>query len=139
VSKQAKTSIRLVAAIVLLLVLASCASEPSLSPGTYTATITREDSTSYFTIGEWELTLTEGNGYSLTKDGRIDEEGDYTLTQDQIEFAATFAATSAESNCFVAGTYQWASDGKELTLTKVEDECEGRPTIFTTHPWSRQD
>jgi hypothetical protein len=125
-----------VAAIVLLLVLASCASEPSLSPGTYTATITREDSSSYFTIGEWELTLAEGNGYSLiTKDGKFREEGDYTLTQDQM----VFAMTEGKYPCGGKGTYQWASDGKALTLTAVEDGCEGRSTLLTMHPWSQQD
>jgi hypothetical protein len=123
-------------AIVLLLVLAGCATKPSLSPGAYTATISREDSSSYFFIGEWELTLTEGNGYSLSKDGRFDEEGDYTLTQDQIVFATT---KSKEPPCPEAGTYQWAFDGKALILTTVEDTCPGRSTIFTVHPWSRQD
>ena len=55
---------KLVAAIVIVLVVAGCASQPSLTPGTYTSTITREDSTSYGFIGDWELTLTEENGFS---------------------------------------------------------------------------
>jgi hypothetical protein len=122
------------AAIALLLALAGCASEPSMTPGTYTSSITREDTTSNVFIGEWELMLTDGNGYSLTKDGQWYEEGSYTLTQDQIEFT-----TQGLSDCSATGTYQWASDGKELTLTKVEDQCEGRPTVFTMRPWSRQD
>ena len=134
-TQRSRTGAKLVAAIVLLLVLAGCASNPSLAPGNYTCTLTREDSSSYFFIGDWELTLAEGNGYRLTKDGQFDEEGDYTLTQDQIVFATT---KSKEPPCPGTGTYQWAFDGKALTLTTVEDDCPGRPTIFTMHPWSKQ-
>jgi hypothetical protein len=134
-TQRSKTLTGLVAAIVILLVLAGCASEPSLTPGTYTSTITREDSTSYGFIGEWELTLTEENGYTVSKDGQVDEKGNYTLTQDQI----VFDQTEAMFACGGDGTYQWASDGKTLTLTTVEDQCEGRPFTFTTHAWSQQD
>jgi hypothetical protein len=61
----------LAAAIVLFLVLAGCAAKPSLTPGTYTTSITREDVSSYLFIAEWALTFSEGNGYSLTKDGQL--------------------------------------------------------------------
>ena len=135
-TQRSRTHAKLVTAIVLLLVLAGCAGDPSLSPGTYTSTLTSDDSSSYYFIGDWELTLTEGNGYSLTKDGQFDEEGDYTLAQDQIGFATT---KSKQPPCSETGTYQWAFDGKALTLTTVEDGCPSRPTVFATHPWSRQD
>ena len=136
-TQPSKTYAKLVAAIVLVLVVASCASEsePSLTPGTYISTITREDTTSYAFIGEWELTLTEENGYTVSKDGQVDERGTYALTQDQI----VFDQTEAKFACGGDGTYQWASDGKTLTLTTVEDQCEGRPFTFTTHPWSLKD
>ncbi len=134
-TQPSKTYAKLVAAIVIVLVVAGCASEPSLTPGTYTSTITREDSTSYGFIGEWELTLTEENVYSVSKDGEVDEKGNYTLTQDQI----VFDQTEAMFACGGDGTYQWASDGKTLTLTTVEDQCEGRPFTFTIHPWTLQD
>jgi len=133
-TQRSRTYAKLVAAIVLLLVIAGCASEPSLTPGTYTSSITREDTTSYIFIADWALTFTDEAGYSLSKDGQWFEEGSYTLTQDQIEFT-----TQGLSDCSATGIYQWDSDGKALTLTKVEDECEGRPTVFTMHPWSRQD
>ena len=114
-SKRSTTSIRLAAAIVLFLVLAGCTAKPSLMPGTYTTSITREDVSSYLFIAEWALTFSEENGYSLTKDGQLHEEGSYTLTQDQIEFASA----PGTSICSATGTYQWASDEKELTLTKI--------------------
>jgi hypothetical protein len=136
VTKRSRLSISLVASIGLLLVLIGCAAKRSLPPGTYVSTISREDTTSYGFIGEWELSLTEGNGYSLSKDGQPDEEGSYNLTQDQIVFTLMLGKGGV---CSAPGTYQWASDGKALTLTKVEDPCEGRPWVFEMHPWSKQD
>ena len=131
-TKQSKALTILGAALVLLLALAACAPQPSLAPGTYASAITREDTTSYIFIGDWELTLTEENGYSLSKDGDFWEEGNYTLTGDQIAITMSEGANP----CGATGTYTWASDGKSLTLTTVEDSCEGRPTFFTMHPWS---
>ena len=107
------------AALVLLLALDACASGPSLTPGAYASSITREDTTSYLFIGDWELTLTEDNGYSLSKDGDFWEEGSYNLTQDQIEFAMTEGITP----CGATGSYNWASDGKGLALTTVEEKA----------------
>ena len=120
------------AALALLLALAACAPQPSLTSGTYASSITREDTSSYIFIGDWELTLAEDNGYSLSKDDDFWEEGNYSLTPDQIAITMSEGAYPCEAT----GTYTWASDGKGLTLTTVGDTCEGRPKIFTMHPWS---
>ena len=134
-TQRSKTLTGLVAAIVILLVLAGCGAQSSLSPGTYTTSITREDSTDYLFIGDWELTLTDENGYTVSKDGTLDEEGTYTLTEDQM----VFVRTMGRHVCSEGGVYQWALDGKTLTLTRVDDECYLRPFTFTTHPWSLKD
>ena len=134
-TKQAKTRTRLVVATALLLVLAGCASTPSLAPGTYAATITEEDATGF--EGEWELTLVEGNHYSFARNGSVVDEGRYTLKQDQIVFTyekGVYACPGQETYI-----YKWALDGKALTLTTVEDECPERNRVITAHPWSRQD
>jgi hypothetical protein len=150
VPKQAKTSIRLVAAIVLLLVLASCASNPSLSPGIYTTTITEEEVLTNDELGpvergylpfKWELTLADEDRYSFSvywsNSGFETEEGRYTLTEDQI----VFAAEKLYGYCpkLETSTYKWAFDGKALTLTTIEDECNARRFVNSIHPWSRQD
>ena len=133
-TKQSAVSTKLGAALVVLLVLAACAPQPSLAPGAYASAITREDTTSYIIIGDWELTLTEQNAYSLSKDGDFWEEGNYNLTQDQVEITMELG----KYPCGATGTYNWTSDGEALTLTTVGDTCEGRSTILTTHPWSPQ-
>jgi hypothetical protein len=129
---QSTPSTKLGAALVILLVLAACAPQPSLTPGAYVSSLTSEDTTSYIFIADWQLTLAEDNGYSLSKDGDFWEQGSYNMTQDQI----TFTMSEGKYPCGATGTYTWASDGNGLALTTVEDTCEGRPMIFTTHPWS---
>ena len=135
-TQRSKTYAKLVAAIVIVLVLAGCASEPSVAPGTYTTTVTREDSTDYQFIGDWELTLAEDNGYIVNKDSRFHEDGTYSLSQDQIAFDQ---ASTTSYSCPATGTYQWAADGKTLTLTNIDDDCGARVLQFVAHPWSRQD
>ena len=56
-TQRSKTYAKLVAAIVIVLVLAGCASEPSLATGTYTTSITREDTSSYIFIGIFANTM----------------------------------------------------------------------------------
>lgn len=150
-TKQSKTPIRLGAAIVLLLVLTGCAAKPPVTPATYTSTITEEDVLTNDELGpvergylpyKWELTLAEENRYSFSvywgNTSFVTDEGRFTLTEDQIVFTAEkvygFCPSEAE-----ASTYKWAFDGKALTLTTVEDECNVRRFVNTIHPWSRQD
>jgi hypothetical protein len=90
----------------------------------------------YQFIGDWELTLADDNSYSMSKDGRFHADGTYTLSQDQIAFDQTSFTTYA---CPATGTYQWAADGRTLTLTNVDDDCGARILQIVTHPWSRQD
>jgi hypothetical protein len=149
VSKQSRTSIRLVAAIALLLVLAGCATKPPLTPGIYTTTITDEDVLSSdelgpvdrgFLPGKWELTFAEGGRYSLIvywKGGSYEfGEGLFTLTENRIVFADEAGHCPGGQE---VSTYQWAFDGKTLTLTSVEDACAYRNLVYASHPWSRQD
>ncbi len=134
-TKQAKTLTRLVVTIALLLVLAGCATTPSVAPGTYAATITEEEAIDL--QGEWELTLVEGSHYSFARQGSIVDEGRYSLTQDQIVFTyekGPYACIGQETYI-----YKWALDGKALTLTTVEDGCPDRNRVIAAHPWSRQD
>jgi len=148
-AKQAKKFVRLLAAIVLLLVVAGCASKPSLTPGIYTTTITKEEVLANEELGpvergylpfKWELTLAEEDRYSFSvhwsNSGFETEQGRYTLTEDQI----VFAAEKLYGYCpkLETSTYKWAFDGKALTLTTIEDECNARRFVNSTHPWSRQ-
>ena len=58
------------------------------------------------------------------------------LTRDQIVFTARGGAYACTDD---VGTYQWALDGKTLTLTTVEDPCPERNTVSIAHPWIKQD
>ena len=75
-----------------------CGAQSSLPPDTYTTSITREDTTDYLFIGDWELTLTEENDYTVSKNGHFEEEGTYTLTEDQIVFVRTKGRHAGQSH-----------------------------------------
>jgi hypothetical protein len=93
-----------------------------------------------YMVGQQELTLTEGNRYSMISiwPGPVPavfQVGSYTLTPERIVFTAEeghCAGTDAQ-----VGTYQWTFDGKDLTLKVVEDWCYGRKFFHTVYPWSR--
>ena len=147
--KQSTTPIRLAAAIVLFLMLTGCASGPSMTPGIYTTMITEEEVLANEELGpvergylpfKWELTLAEEDRYSFSvywsDSGFETEQGRYTLTEDQI----VFAAEKLYGYCpkLETSTYEWAFDGKALNLTTIEDECNARRFVNSIHPWSRQ-
>ncbi len=149
-AKQAKKFVSLLAVIVLLSVVAGCGAQPSLTPGIYTTTITEEEVLANDELGpvergylpfKWELTLAEEDRYSFSvywsNSGFETEQGRYTLTEDQI----VFAAEKLYGYCpkLETSTYEWAFDGKALTLTTIEDECNARRFVNSIHPWSRQD
>jgi hypothetical protein len=127
-------------------------SKVELPSGTYVTTITQEDFlgredlhhiAQSILLGEWQMTLSQGNRYShdeVTESGQVVamEEGYYTLTRDQMVFTAE-GGNSACTGPQAQGIYQWALDGKTLTLTTIEDPCPERNTVNSAHPWSRQD
>ena len=119
----------------------------TLPAGTYGTTITEVDVPAAFPaeaiplfIGQWQTTFSEGGRFTIAKDGEVVVEGRYTVTTDQL----IFTDEKGPMNCADAGegpsgTYQWNLDGKTLPLTLLEDDCLGRVTVLTAHPWSRQD
>jgi len=148
-AKQCMASTRLVAVFVLSLALAGCVVTPSLPSGSYATTITRDDCLTRTDLsptvrgvipGKWQITLAEGGRYSVVKDGYlVAEEGHYTLEQDQLVFTGETGAYVCDGPGEENAAYKWAFDGKELSLTTVEDGCIGRNSVFTMHPLSKQD
>ena len=121
--------------LVLLLVLAGCATPESALLGTYTTTITKEER--YDLAGPWKLTITEDNRYRWTHKDLVADEGHCTITENQI----VFNYEDGPYGCFYfpVYTYTWAFDGEAMNLTPVEDGCLVREFVLTLHPWYKQD
>lgn len=96
------------------------ASVPDISAGYY-GVILNEDGS--YTI-DWAPTQAQ--------DGMVGVHGNYTIDGDQIVFTDVegFAACTSEEG--LSGTYRWSFSSQGLTLTPVEDTCQGRAYILST-------
>ena len=117
-----------------------------LAWGVYTITVTKDDLPQNASeedknrfIGKWEWTLTEYGRMKLAQDGKVKVEGKYASTADEL----TITDEKGEISCtnspgMETGTYKWMLENKKLTLTVVEDKCEGRRTFFTHQSWMKE-
>ena len=86
--------------------------------------------TGSFAAGMFTITFNSDGSHSVSADDKIVVKGTYNVEQDQL----VLTDKEGEYACAETGKYKWKYDGKALTLTKVEDECEGRMTALTGQP-----
>ena len=87
--------------------------------------------------GSFTLTFNSDGGHSVSVNEKVAVKGTYTVTGDQIAFTdkeGEFACTGTE-----AGKYRWKYDGKALTFSKLEDDCDGRINGLTGQPWEKKE
>ncbi len=139
--------------VVFSLVLFGCSSGPELPQGTYTTTLvetdvpaTASESIRNRLVGTWQLTLSNGDRFQISQGGEVLVGGRYDLrparlnTQEQIVFTdESGPASCANTAGQESGTYNWAFEGKQLTLTTVEDKCDARRIITASHPLPKQE
>jgi len=86
--------------------------------------------------GQWELSLAEGQRFSLTHDGTSVSQGHYHLTRELMILTAEQGECTSYGE---EGAYQWAFDGQTLSLTAVQDWCDKRNAVFTLRPLTRSE
>ena len=128
----------------LLFVLVAFAAGPS-SPqlGIYAMSIAAEDNLPNVPAevrrnfdGKWQLSLIKGNKYQISKAGKIVVEGRFTSVTDHLTLTDEKGALACtQPPGMETGTYKWSNKKKELTFTLVEDNCGGRSSVLTVHPW----
>jgi hypothetical protein len=87
--------------------------------------------------GSFTLTFNSDGGHSVSVNEKVAVKGNYTVSGDQIAFTdkeGEFACTGTE-----AGKYKWKYDGKALTFSKLEDDCDGRINGLTGQPWEKKE
>jgi steroid delta-isomerase-like uncharacterized protein len=93
--------------------------------------------------GYYRVTFYEDNRYTIdwapqqSQDGMVGVNGHYTLNEDQIVLTddSGFAACTPEQGAM--GSYQWSLSGANLTLTPLEDTCEGRVYVLSSKAFPR--
>jgi hypothetical protein len=110
--------------------------------GEYTVTLAAPDipaempdSIRQMMIGSWNIGLHEGNHVLVTYNGREVVSGPYMVSGNQLTLPANDTGPYA---CRTAATYTWQMSGDQLTLTRVQDACDGRVVVLTRHPLTKR-
>ena len=86
---------------------------------------------------KWSIKYEDNNKVTVTRDGTTVVEGTYKVTGDLLEVTDEKGpmACGGEQK---TGKYKWKLEGKSLTLTKVDDECDGRANALTAQAWVQE-
>ena len=138
--RPVKTSSMFVLCVVLLSQLIGCGPSLPESPhGTYTITIASADlanGASSVLAGFWDLTFADDSLFTVSKDGELVVKGTYSVVEDQLTFNDEEGLLACRAGQAI-GLYKWALDGNALSLTPIEDQCDGRKAILAAHLFSR--
>ncbi len=133
-------STKFVPSVVLLLLLIGCGSSSvELLQGTYIgmSSATDHQGNGLSISGRWGLKLADDSRFTVFLDGEVVVEGRYTVEENQLEFTDEKGPLACRAEQ-ATGIYKWALDGKTLTLTLVEDICDGRKGVLAAHPFFKQ-
>jgi hypothetical protein len=108
--------------------------------GTYRATLDASDGGAEFAdvAGEWMIEL-RPDGVMLMAPPATFREG--SAPQSGVAYSIEgerFRSNLFQERCNSIGVYAWILDGGVLTLTPVDDDCELRPVVLASAPWTRR-
>ena len=92
--------------------------------------------TGAFQAGYFTLTFVGDGSYTVAAEDKIVVKGTYTVEKDEI----AFKDSEGEYACVQdkPGKYKWKYDGKAITFSKVEDECDGRSQALPLQPFVKK-
>jgi hypothetical protein len=120
---------------VVLLALGTTARTADFKKGTYSVTAGGV---------KWSINFGDNDKLTFARDGEIAVEGTYKVTGDELEVTGDELEVTDERGPIACpgerktGKYKWKLEEKKLTLTKVEDLCEGRVHPLTSLVWVRE-
>lgn len=82
---------------------------------------------------KWTLKFDDKGKFATTRNDQLVVQSTYKVNKDQIEFTDEAGPMAAKG---MPATYKWKFENKELTLTKVKDNVEGRVNGLTRNTWS---
>lgn len=101
-----------------------------IKTGTYTATVNGDG---------WTLSLDKTGHVTVKKQGRAVVEGIFLATKTELIVFTDQKGPLACKGEEKTGKYKWKLEGKKLSFTKVEDDCQGRIKAMTASAWVRKD
>ena len=91
--------------------------------------------TGTFTGGEYTLSFSADGVHTVSTGDKVVVKGNYTVNANEISIVdkeGDFACIGQ------TGKYTWKLDGKNLSFTKVSDDCDGRVQGLTAQPWVKK-
>ena len=114
--------------LIVLLVLAAAARAYDFKKGAYSATAGGV---------KFSIKFDDSGRVTILMNGEIVVEGTYKVREDGLEVTDEKGPMACGGDQ-KTGKYKWKLEGKKLTFTKVEDECEGRANALTSQVWVQE-
>ena len=114
--------------LMVLLALAAVARADDFSKGVYSATMGGV---------KFSIKFDHSGKVAITRNGELVVEGTYKVKEDGLEVTDEKGPMACGGDQ-KTGKYKWKLEGKKLTLTKVEDGCEGRAQALTSLVWVQE-
>jgi hypothetical protein len=89
-------------------------------------------------IGDWEIDFTDPRHSVARVNGEVAAEGPWIATPARLITRDVSGDLACVGPGYEQGVYGWSLDNGELTLTAVQDRCDGRVFILTAKPWTMQ-
>ena len=91
-----------------------------------------------YTVEGYAIVFADKGKFSVNKGDEVLVEGEYTVKGDQLQLTDKRGLIACTGEGQETGTYGWKYEGDVLTLSKLEDKCEGRSAAMTSRPWKRK-
>lgn len=123
-----KDKVKYSAIFFLLFVLGTTTQAADFKTGTYS-----------FTAGgvKYSITFHDTRKHTVSRGGEVVVEGSYKVTGDELELTDEKGQVACRGDQ-KTGKYKWKIEEKKLTLTKVEDGCEGRSNALSGQVWTQE-
>lgn len=73
----------------------------------------------------------------VTEGAKVLVEGEFSAKAGEIQFTDKSGPMACLTAGQETGTYRWQYADEKLTLSKIDDRCEGRVSDLTAQPWKR--
>ena len=90
-----------------------------------------------YTSGQYTIVFADKGQYRVSTGEELVVEGEYTVKGEQLILTDKRGRLACGEG-MEAATYTWKYERETLTLSKVEDQCEGRSAGLTAGPWKRK-
>ncbi|MDQ3253413.1 MAG: hypothetical protein M3R15_05825 [Acidobacteriota bacterium] len=91
-----------------------------------------------YAIEGYAIVFADEGKFRVNKGDEVLVEGEYTVKGDRLQLTDKHGPIACTREGHETGTYGWKYEGEALTLSKVEDKCEGRAAAMTARPWKRK-